>query len=296
MLKTAPKEGSDLLKKIVIIASMLLAAVLFFASCGSKGKSADIKTQIEDLYRDSEDGSASFYAVYDLADKYGYDYNTEAFRTLCGEAVANDLLNTYHGNTEARQKDLDDFNMSYELYEKIIEQDTLKTELYTYLIDKGVIESDPEILREKFLAGEAVYVKRILVKFGETDEEKSAAYETIERAEEQLAEGKSFEEVKSLLYEAGDAEGDPASCAGGYIIVRGIYDFDYEDACFSLEVGETSEAFDTTVGYCIVKRLELKPELLDEFLDETVTSYTEGQFGILLDEAGAARRDASGGR
>ena len=136
-------------------------------------------------------------------------------------------------------------------------------------------------------------MKRILVKYGESEDEKNDSYYSIIKAEKLLDEGKSFEEVKSLLYESGEAEGDPASCGGGYIIVRGVYDFDYEDECFTLDVGETSAAFETTFGYCIVKRYELTPELLDEFLDETVTSYTEGQFGMLLDEAAALRVNGS---
>jgi len=272
------------MKKLIFAVIFLLAAVLFI-SCGSPG----VVKQIggfdvdEDLYSflSEDDGAvASFFAPYALAEDLGYDLTSDEFKSMCDAAREQMLYADYGGDEDKLKADIEEAGMTEEVYGKVIEQDTLKNILYLMLIDDGTIESDSASLREEFASGDAVCVKRILLKADTPDAE-----EILSDAYEKAVSGKrTFDELKGDLV-AYFASGEGIGNYGDYyIVLRGNTDNAYEDACFSLAENEISQPFETEAGHCMVKRYPLTDEILDATLDDLVKSYGEGQFNIMLEE------------
>ena len=280
-------KGSDDLKKILTYICILFALVLPLTSCGGPKTVMTVGgydlTEDVDALLGGSDMRALFLAPYALAEENGIDVKSDEFRDAVSAELERVFSADYGANEEALDAELEAEGISREVYEKIVEQSVLSDMLYLKLTESGKIETDPEILREKFLSGEAVRVKRILVLYSNHDA--AEADERINEAAGKLSLGTPFETVMKDYAEYDLANGDLGNLGDSYVVLRGSADADYEKVCFSLSEGETSEPFDTSVGPCIVKRYELTAEDLNTILDDLVSDYAVGQYNLILEEA-----------
>lgn|GEM_PF-2362729 len=271
------------MKKALTYILILCMAAGLLASCGAPKivKSIggfDVDEDLYSLFGEDDEKLASFFAPYALADEAGYDYKSDDFASLCETARERFLAEMYGGDRDALEREMEEAGMTESSYEKITEQDTLKSELYELLVENGKIETDETAVREKLIDGGAVRVKRIIMKGGEGIED------LMKDTSEKIKSGTvTFEEVVRDL-EKYAISGDIGNYGDSFIVVRGNSDKVYEDTCFSLGVGEVSEPIETSAGLCLVKRCELTPDMIDEILSDLVTSYDEGQFNIMLEQ------------
>ncbi len=256
-----------------------IAVIIFslpLASCGAKVVKTvgtyEVDEELDSFFGSDDEKLAAFFAPYALADEMEYDYTSDEFVNYCASQRERFLAQVYGGDEDALAKELEKAGMTEDIYVKVLEQDTLKSDLYDKLILAGEIETDRKTMKIKFLRGEAVMVKRILVS-GDDAEDK------IKEAAAQIAAGETFESVRSEY-----SDGDIGNYGDSFIVTKGNYDKAYEDVCYSIEVGDVSEPFKTDAGWCIVERYELTEEAVDEVLTDLITEYTEGQFSIRLEE------------
>ena len=276
------------MKKIIAYICLIIAALLVLSSCGGPKTvmsvgGYELTEDVDALFGGDEHLRAMFLAPYALAEEEGIDVNSTEFRDAVSTALERVFAADYKADEEALDDELELMGITREVYEKIVEQDTLKELLYKKLTESGKIETDRDALREKFLSGEAVRVKRILVLLANHDG--TEASERIAEAEQKLSVGTPFETVMKDYAEYDIAHGDLGNLGDSYVIVRGNTDAAYEEVCFSLAEGETSAVFDTAAGPCIVKRYPLTADDLDALLDDLVTSYCEGQYNMILEDA-----------
>lgn len=268
------------MKKLICLILIFVIA-LSFASCGQPkivknigGFEAD--SELDGFFGGDDNALSLFFAPYSLADSTGYDRTSEQFAALCEAQRARILSEDYRGDEDALKEDVEKNGLTMNLYNKFTERDVLTDELFAYLISNGTIASDEADVREKLISGGAVRVKRIIVS---TDGAEGLIKEAAKKAG-----NTSFESVRQS-YAVYAPAGEIGNYEDSFIVVEGNFDDKYENACFSLGVGEISEPFETDAGWCIVKRYELTPEMIDEVLSDLVSEYTEGQFNKMLTEA-----------
>lgn len=236
----------------------------------------DVDEDFYDVFEDNEEQLKMFFAVYALADEVGFDYKSDDFSSKCEIAKQQILAEEYGGDEKALIEEYKDAGMTDEVYDKFLEQDTLKNELYEYLISEGKIEADKDKLRAMFLSGEACRVKRMIFTGADAEQDAGISYERVASGRSTFESEKSDNLDKTLYGDIGNYE-------DSYLVVRGNYEKAYEDVCFSLSNGEVAKPFITSSGWCLVKRYTLTEEIVDDSLDGLVTSYTEGQYNIMLE-------------
>ncbi len=277
------------MKKLSLVLSVLLALVLL-ASCK---ESAPDKTvggyEVDgDLYEflgGTDEKVAEFLAVFSLADEYGVDHSSDEYEDKVSSEVERILAEDYDGDEDALDEDLDSFGIDDDIYRKLVAQDLLKTEIYLKLTENGTIETDPAKIKIELTNGGAVRIKRILIPYGVSEETKSEAEKEIKDASDRINAGADFDDVMKDMSKYTYTTVGGSLDDGSFIVVKGKTEKVYEDVCFNLSVGEVSDAFETSTGYCIVKRYELEPQMIDAYIDDLVTSYGEGKFNLMLDEA-----------
>lgn len=278
------------MKKFSLILILTLVLPLVFCSCGNSSPDREIggyeiEGELYDFLGKTDEKAAEFLAVYSLADRYGVDFSSEKFEMEVEAEMSRILAEDYSGDADALDDDLDSFGIDDDIYEKIVEQDLLKTKVYLKLTESGTIETDRAKIKTELSNGGSVRIKRILIPYGVSEETKSDAEKGIKAAWDKIQAGYDFDEVVKDMSKYTYATIGGSLEDGSYIVVKGKTEKGYEDVCFNLSVGEVSDPFETSSGYCIVKRYELDLDLIDSVLDNLVTAYCEGQYNMMLDEA-----------
>ena len=73
----------------------------------------------------------------------------------------------------------------------------------------------------------------------------------------------------------------------GYYITRGEFLESFEEAAFSLDIGETSGIVKSANGYHIIKRYEQDPEYINDYFEELRNVYKARKFNELRDKTAA---------
>jgi len=143
-------------------------------------------------------------------------------------------------------------------------------------VDEDQVRTLYEEQRDKFVTPEQRHARHILVQFaGQTADDIAAARAKAEAIEKRLDAGESFESV------ARAESDDPATApAGGDLgfFSKGIMTPEFEDAVFSMSVGERSQPVQTQFGFHIIELLEITPEVakpLAEVRDQLVAQIHE---------------------
>lgn len=237
-----------------------------------------------------------------VIDSYAEENNINVAETEIEEQMTA-IVSNYESES-AFQLDMEDRGISEAFLRQEIYNQLLRTKVFDRATaDVSVSEEEMKLyydenLEELFIVPEMVQVSHILIRF-ETDEEgnvteesKVEAREKIEYVQEELQE----EEFDLLAERFSD---DTASAENGGdlgYISRGQTVEAFEEAAFSLEIGEISDIVETEYGYHILKVTDKQDEYTQTFeeVEENIESYLDNEkklkewedfvFG-LLDEA-----------
>lgn len=246
-------------------------------------ESADGPALLAELNENAVSTVTRLYATLSLAKEYGIDPDDGYVKDAVDAAMADVYEDTADNDYEAFGEYLRSFNMTDGVYRFILRNDILAEELMAKMVERGEIPSDAEALEEVVAGPEFVRIKQILVPAdnGKSDRENEA------RANELLAMAQKGEDFDELVQKYG---GDlfMFNNPDGYYLARGTYHEAFEDAAFSLAVGEISGVVRTEAGWSILKRYEKEAGYLAEHFEELAEDYMSGLYNLRLEEHAAA--------
>jgi len=250
----------------------------------------DAEALEEKITEDTKSSLKKFFAVYSLAAEYGI--TTENKDIVAAKKLAEEefIVNNCSGSEDELYALLKESGMTYEVFLMLMEHGALENALYDEMIYKNTI--DAEALTgdgENPDFGENIArVKHVLVKFepsyknviSDSAEGVLSAKNTADKAYAEAAGGAEFDDVIAKYGEDVTMGGN----TDGAYVFKGNQDLSYEKAAFALDIGEISEPVATAEGYVVIKRLEPDTDYLKANFSSLITSCTEGQFNILVEE------------
>ncbi len=184
------------------------------------------------------------------------------------------------GGREGYLQLLSEYDMTEELYKKMLRESVLYARLAEALFGEGgeFFYTEQEILLfvdpEEYAAARFIY--KPLDKEGSTENQKA-----MQEAEKRLHEGESFEK---LLAEYGE-DGDMASSGQPKIFLKGSLTQDFEAAVLALNEGETGGLVETDEGYYIVRRVQVNEDLIKAWPEAFRQCEQEKVFKAMLEKA-----------
>ncbi len=246
------------------------------------GASAWVGEGSEELVRELEERIDEtiihMYTTMVVCEDYGIKPSDSYFDDTV-DLKMKSVYESYDNDYEAYNNEIAGYYMTDNVYRFITKNEIFAEELINKMASDGTIPSSPEKLEEILTGDEFVHVKQLLVPAdnGKSDEE-NYAY-----AEELLEKVEAGEDFDALIQKYG---GDLYlfNNSDGYYVSRGSYFEEFEEAAFSLEVGEHSGIIKTSAGYSILKRYEKDPVYMAENFDTLSQDYIRGQFNLILAE------------
>lgn len=233
---------------------------------------------LADLNKNVDDTLSRMYTTMVLCQEYGINIDDELI-TDSVDVQMDAIYEGYEYDYEAYDTAISEYNMNDGVYRFIIRNEVLTEELFNAMIGRGEISTDETYLADLFDSDEFIRVKQILVSAenGNTDEENKA------RAEELLAMINNGENFDTLVQEQGQ-DLYMFNNNDGYYMMKGSYYKEFEDAAFSLDIGEVSGIVKTSAGYSIIKRYEKDADYIDENFDSLAQTYFDSVYNIKLEE------------
>jgi peptidyl-prolyl cis-trans isomerase C len=205
------------------------------------------------LYQESQ--KAGFKAAPELVDNQLNDIKK---RFPDDKAFEKALADTGLSEAELRSRIEKEQSIQQWIEKNLLEKSTVSEEE-----TKAYYDGHPEM----FIQPESVRARHILIKVDPkaADTEKAAARKKIEEIQKKLKEGGAFEALAKELSE------DPSRNQGGDLgyFTKGRMVKPFEEAAFSLPVGQVSPIVETAFGYHLIEVLDRKPE--------AKTSYEEAK-------------------
>lgn len=217
------------------------------------------------------------YSTISISKKYGIEYDNQAYIDRVDYEMS-DIYRSYDNNYASYKTDISAYYMNDAVYRFIVRNDIIAVELKDKMVDSGDINTDPDFLNSVFASDELIRVKYILISTsnGKTMEDCKKIADTVYS---KLENGEDFDfllkEYNEDTYMAGNID--------GRYIQRGTLNEDFEEAAFALEVGEHSDIVETSVGYCIIKRLEKEQSFIEKNIKQLTNDYTIGQYNLTLE-------------
>ena len=223
------------------------------------------------------------YAIPALAADYGIKADDEAIRILTREKKKDDVASV--GGEDAFLEELGNNNMTEDVYDLMASYLVMSDETFSAMMREGDIDTDPGHVRE-YLAGDGcIRILEVLIsKEKHTDEEaKKIALEVRDAA--LSAADPAGGDFYDLVMEYGENI-DMFNNPDGYYMMRGVWNRDFEDAAFSLDVGEISEVIETPRGFSVLIRLEKSEEYIDRRIDSLTEDYYDSVFALAKEKKG----------
>jgi len=228
----------------------------------------------------TEQALREVYSLRALAKEYKVSLDSETEEYISG-LVKNGGYESEEEYTEA----LAQWNMTKYVMKLLLENESLRSALYYSLTDEftGIIRSDDKTV-EADIAENFVCATQILILNDEGDDvEKNRAL--AEDIKARLDKGESFLSL-AKKYSEDTSLTDPAA---GYYLTKGQFIESFENAAFALEIGETSDIVESSLGFHIIKRLSHDPEYINRNFDELREAFLARKFN----EFTAARAEAA---
>ncbi len=220
-----------------------------------------------------------YIIVNKLIEKYGAENNLSVLDKEIDVELG--VIQDSYGSEADFQKYLTTNNINEDFLRIWLKDQILGSKVYES-ITKDISVTDEEVQKyydenreTVFKTPEQIEVSHILVKFGETDttqKTKEEALEKIKVAQEKINAGDSFEDIANRYSE--DENTNTKGGALGYFS-KGELVSEFEDAAFTLKIGEVSDIVETTYGFHIIKVTSRKAEAITPFIEvkEQIKDY-----------------------
>ncbi len=195
--------------------------------------------------------------------------------TVFADEIESELTNRINYILKQNRISMDEFEVLLEKEQGIsltkfkkeirqqIRQELLKQKVQQFYIAANKINrSDVENFYNEYrdslpALGKSIRLSKITVNLTPSDKIRQKAYAKITSLKEMLDNGEDFEKVAKL-----HSEGPNAANGGelGYIAKGTLNELTFEEKIFSLKPGETSEPFETRLGFHIVNILDRKDQ------------------------------------
>ena len=237
------------------------------------GAAEKLKTTVEDMLRQR-------YAVDALAKECSVSLTKDDEKEL-KEDVAYTVQ--FYGGEEAYYAALADANLTGDLYWALERQSMLDTRLRDVYIAEysGYIRADDAALLAD-LPVNFIRVKNILIK-NETNDDILANLALAEELAKRAKAGENFDELIAAY-----GEDNAQDKVNGRYFTHGMLLDEFEEAAWSLGIGEISGVVQTTVGYHIIQRLPLEDAYIDENFEELRDYYKNRLYNEKLAETAAS--------
>ena len=247
------------------------------SSSGDIWNGAEGEVLLAKLKEETKNTVVNLYTTISLAAEYGISPDDSYFTDTMSIMMDN-MYENYSYDYNAYVRELKKYNMTDSVYRFIIRNDLIAEELMSKMIKNGDIVYTTEGLAEILNGNGCIRVKQILIASdnGNTDEENLALANKILL---KVNMGENFDELIQKygedLYMFNNDD--------GYYVCRGTLHEAFEDAAFSLDVGEVSGVVKTNAGYSIIKRYEKDTEYIANHFSDLAESYARGQYNLILE-------------
>ncbi len=243
-------------------------------------KEGEADTIRETVLADALDALREQYAILSLAKQYGIDRNDKAIKELVDGQI--DAAIADYGDTEAYVEALAASHMTASVHRFLLTVSACNEELYYAMMKAGELTADEADVKAAVYSDEFIRVKQVLIANDPGENEEANR----ELAEEVLALARAGEDFDDLVAEYGE-DLFMFNNTDGYYMCRGVWYKEFENAAFSLEIGEISDVVLSEAGYSIILRCEKEDTYLDAHLDFLGTDLRDAQLSLAI-EAKAA--------
>ena len=220
------------------------------------------------------------YTTLYVCDEYGISPD-DSYITDALDIQMDAIYEGYENDYDVYAEEIAEYHMNDSVYRFITRNDILSEELIQKMMDDKVIPSTDEELEGIISGPDFIHVKQILISNdnGNSEEENLALAEDILK---KLNDGADFDEM--IQQYGGDLY--LFNTDNGYYISRGSYHEAFEEAAFSLEIGEISGIVKTDAGFSIIKRYPKDAEFIAENFNMLADDYIRGRYNLILAEKG----------
>lgn len=218
------------------------------------------------------------YTTLYVCDEYGISPD-DSYITDTLDIQMDAIYEGYENDYDVYAEEIAEYHMNDSVYRFITRNDILSEELIHKMMDDKVIPSTDEELEGIISGPDFIHVKQILISNdnGNSEEENLALAEDILK---KLNNGADFDEM--IQQYGGDLY--LFNTDNGYYISRGSYHEAFEEAAFSLEIGEISGIVKTDAGFSIIKRYPKDAEFIAENFNVLADDYIRGRYNLILAE------------
>ena len=218
------------------------------------------------------------YTTLYVCDEYGISPD-DSYITDALDIQMDAIYEGYENDYDVYAEEIAEYHMNDSVYRFITRNDILSEELIHKMMDDKVIPSTDEELEGIISGPDFIHVKQILISNdnGNSEEENLALAEDILK---KLNDGADFDEM--IQQYGGDLY--LFNTDNGYYISRGSYHEAFEEAAFSLEIGEISGIVKTDAGFSIIKRYPKDAEFIAENFNVLADDYIRGRYNLILAE------------
>lgn len=218
------------------------------------------------------------YTTLYVCDEYGISPD-DSYITDALDIQMDAIYEGYDNDYDVYAEEIAEYHMNDSVYRFITRNDILSEELIHKMMDDKVIPSTDEELEGIISGPDFIHVKQILISNdnGNSEEENLALADDILK---KLNNGADFDEM--IQQYGGDLY--LFNTDNGYYISRGSYHEAFEEAAFSLEIGEISGIVKTDAGFSIIKRYPKDAEFIAENFNVLADDYIRGRYNLILAE------------
>lgn len=219
----------------------------------------------------------NLYATQSLCAQYDIEPDDDVIAKTLDQKME-ELYEQYADDMTLYKESLTAAHMTDSVYRFLIRNDLLADELFFAMYNAEEFPDGEEMLQPIFASDEIIRVKQILISAtnGNSVEENRARIEEIYQLVESGTDFDSLiDEYGQDLYLFNNDD--------GYYIAKGTRHPEFEEAAFSLAIGETSGIVQTDAGYSIIKRYEKDDTYLKNHYDDLRTEYYSALYNIRLE-------------
>ncbi len=229
-----------------------------------------------ELEKNIKDAIADLYTFCALGADFDLKWDSEVIAAEADQEYA--AIRGEYDSDKDFEKALEELAMTKDTLIFLTSNTILKDSVYSAMITADEHFDDDDYFTSIFEGDEFIRVKQILVG-GDNAGTDEANLKKAREIKEQLDSGADFDKLcreynnDLFMFENDD----------GYYIMRGTRNFEFEEAAFSLNVGEVSDIVKTDAGYSIIKRYEKDPDYISDNFTSLKDEYYESKFSIMYE-------------